>query len=447
MWNIECILGVVSPKTASFIKQTAEKRAKELAEAGKNKPQDVALEKHRWVPVTLEKKRELSKDTRAYTFRLPKGKPDLGLGTCQHVKIGFHMQDRMVIRAYTPTAPLLPPTKAQEEENKSIRENTDNSEKGTPSANGVSNGDDSDSDKENKSQIPSDRPQRNKNEQNKGDSGKPQEDPAQKATALRDAAGTFELTVKTYFPTDAQPGGALSNILDTIPIGEQVEMLGPTGDIVYHGYGDFTIEGRDVHFDRVSLILGGSGITPGYALIARILLAGKDEQEGEEVQEGANNDKAKKGRDKTEIRVVNANKTEGDILLWDNLKDFEKKNPDQLKITYVLSHPGDDWQGEKGHVDEDIIKKALFPPTGIESVKEEKGGDHGNKDKDERGKKDDENNEQEDKEDDDNTKDSKKTDGPKSVVFLCGPPAMIQKAALPALKDWGYEEEVDCFGF
>jgi nitrate reductase (NAD(P)H) len=37
--------------------------------------------------------------------------------------------------------------------------------------------------------------------------------------------------------------------------------------------------------------------------------------------------------------------------------------------------------------------------------------------------------------------------GMESVVFLCGPPAMIQKAALPALKSWGYEEEKDCFGF
>ncbi len=52
-----------------------------------------------------------------------------------------------------------------------------------------------------------------------------------------------------------------------------------------------------------------------------------------------------------------------------------------------------------------------------------------------------------------------------SVVFLCGPPAMIQKAALPALKgeflkhekcerrtanngpDWGYKEDENCFGF
>ena len=37
--------------------------------------------------------------------------------------------------------------------------------------------------------------------------------------------------------------------------------------------------------------------------------------------------------------------------------------------------------------------------------------------------------------------------GKESVVILCGPPTMIQKAALSALKDIGYMEEKDCFGF
>jgi len=52
----------------------------------------------------------------------------------------------------------------------------------------------------------------------------------------------------------------------------------------------------------------------------------------------------------------------------------------------VLSHPSKDWKGIKGHVNADIIKENLFEP---------KEG---------------------------------------SAVFLCGPPAMIQKAALPALR-------------
>ncbi|KIH86478.1 hypothetical protein SPBR_08736 [Sporothrix brasiliensis 5110] len=123
--------------------------------------------------------------------------------------------------------------------------------------------------------------------------------------SVRDGHGTFELTVKTYFPDASQPGGAMSNILDCVPLGEEVEMRGPTGEITYDGHGAFTIEGRARHSARVSLVLGGSGVTPGFALIARILLTSGDD---------------------TPLRVIDANTTEGDILLRDELdalaKDF-----------------------------------------------------------------------------------------------------------------------------
>lgn len=195
---------------------------------------------------------------------------------------------------------------------------------------------------------------------------------------MQDGHGTFELVIKTYFPTSEQPGGAMSNILDCMPLGEEIEIRGPTGEIVYNGNGSFTIEDKEIHFKKISLILGGSGITPGYALIARALLGA-----GEDV----------------EVRVVDANKSEKDILLREELDHFVKESKGRLKVTHVLSHPTDDWEGLKGHVNADIIKKSLFPP--------EEG----------------------------------------SVAFLCGPPAMIQKAALPALNEWGYEEDVNVFGF
>ncbi|KAF5975953.1 nitrate reductase (NADH) [Fusarium coicis] len=261
----ECVLGVVTEKAASFIKQNAEAAAK----------------KNLRVEQQLIDRKNLSKDTRAYTFQLPEGKNILGLGTCQHVQIGFHMLDRMLIRSYTPTKPLLPAPGER-----------------------LSNG---------------------------------------SAVPLRDGDGIFGLTVKTYFPDENQPGGALSNILDCMPIGEEVELRGPTGEMIYNGNGNFVIE--------------------GYSLLARILLSNDD---------------------KTEIRVVDANETEADILLKEELEQFQKKSDGQLKT---------------GHVNEDIIKQSLFGPS------------------------------------------------EKSAVFLCGPPAMIQKAALPALKDWGYAEDENMFGF
>lgn len=257
------------------------------------------------MPVKLVGRQEISNDSRTYTFELPGGKPDLGLGTCQHILLGFHLKDRMLIRSYTPTRPLLPAPKTRKGHISDVERN------------------------------------------------------------FEDGNGTFDLTIKTYFPDQNQPGGAMSNILDCIPLGEEVEVRGPTGDIVYNSKGNFVIEGKERTFKRVSLVLGGSGITPGYSLIARIMMTPGD---------------------KTEIRVIDANKTEGDILMRNELKHFQDNSNGQLKITHVLSHASDSWGGLKGHVDGDKIKENLFSPT------------------------------------DD------------SVTFLCGPPAMIQKAALPALK-------------
>lgn len=227
------------------------------------------------------------------------------------------MKDRMLIRSYTPTKPLLPDRDA----NSGYKEKDGN---------------------------------------------------------VCDGTGTFELTVKTYFPTEEQPGGAMSNILDCMPLGEEIEIRGPTGEIEYKGHGCFVISGKEYRFSRVNLVLGGSGITPGYALLARAMMD-KD--------------------DKTEIRVVDANKSEGDILLKDALGGFERESEGRLKVTHILSHPEEGWEGRKGHVDAGLIREVLFGP------------------------------------------------GKETGVFLCGPPGMIQKVALPALREWGFREGEDVFGF
>lgn len=82
---------------------------------------------------------------------------------------------------------------------------------------------------------------------------------------------------------------------------DQVSRLtccGPTGEITYLGNSTFNIEGSTQCFDLASLVLGDSGITPGYSLIKRVV---QDAQ------------------DSTHISVGDANKTEDDILLRDEL--------------------------------------------------------------------------------------------------------------------------------
>jgi nitrate reductase (NAD(P)H) len=299
------------------------------------------LQKHRWVPVKLVDRKAVSEDTRTYTFELPDGKRELGLGTCQHIQVGFHLEDKMLVRPYTPTWPVMPSPR-------------------TVAAEATTNPREKDTQQGTRPQPPT-----------------PPHSPPNDNNSNQTPPATFDLTIKTYFPTAAQPGGALSNLLDCMPLGEEVEIRGPTGDIVYLGDSTFLITGplspqpRKMRFPRVSLVLGGSGITPGYALMAAIV-----------GREG----------DATRVRAVDANKAEGDILLREDLEEFGRRSDGRVAVTHVLSHAGEGWQGERGLVNGEVLRRCLFPP------------EEGN------------------------------------AVFLCGPPGLVQKAALPALKGMSVPE-------
>jgi nitrate reductase (NAD(P)H) len=159
----ECVLGVVTDKTGQHIKANAAAAAKEKA-ASSTKDDSVILQKHKWTPVTLTVRESLSSDTQKYTFTLPPGTPNLGLRTCQHIQLGFHMQDKMLIRSYTPTAPILPAPDQTQTNGTSPQNNTSSS------------------------------------------------------SPLHDGQGTFTLLIKTYPPTPSQPGGAMSTLLANTPL-------------------------------------------------------------------------------------------------------------------------------------------------------------------------------------------------------------------------------------
>ncbi|KAK2789694.1 hypothetical protein FQN53_001450 [Emmonsiellopsis sp. PD_33] len=303
----ECVLGVVTDKAKDFIKKQSEELAK--AKAGE-KNLERGIQRHKWTQVHFRKREKISEDTRLYTFALPPGTKSLGLETCQHVQLGFHFNDKLVIRQYTPIRPIFE----------------------------------------------------------------------------SEADGTFKLAVKTYFPDGKQPGGTMSNILDCLRENEEVEVKGPTGEIKYFGNGQFKIDGKEHKFDNVTLILGGSGITPGYQLIARIL-------QSHAIAGGK--------KDPTKIRVIDANKTEDDILLIDELNQFAKEHPDQFSIVHVIAQPKRELQQGmvKGLVNREVIRQHGFKP------------------------------------------------GKGNVALLCGPLGLIKFAALPNLKEWGYQEDVDLFGF
>lgn len=98
--------------------------------------------------------------------------------------------------------------------------------------------------------------------------------------------------------------------------------------------------------------------------------------------------------DKSEVRLIYANQTEDDILLRAELDELAAAHKN-FYVWYVVSRPIDreSWDYDTGYITEGIIRKHGFPA------------------------------------------------GEGSVSGLCGPPAMINRACLPALKSIGFSEE------
>ena len=68
--------------------------------------------------------------------------------------------------------------------------------------------------------------------------------------------------------------------------------------------------------------------------------------------------------DETKVNLLFANRSEKDIFLKDQIEDFRKKNPERLNVTYVVDHASsNDWKGETGYINKDIINKYLPKPS------------------------------------------------------------------------------------
>jgi len=106
--------------------------------------------------------------------------------------------------------------------------------------------------------------------------------------------------------------------------------------------------------------------------------------------------------DETQISLIDSNKMYQDILMREELQKYADEEPERFKLWHVLSSPPEDkgWKHSKAHLDKDIIQQHFYPAE----------------DKD-------------------------------TATFLCGPPGLIEKAAVPALKELGFEEGKTIFGF
>ncbi|KAL0486954.1 cytochrome-b5 reductase [Acrasis kona] len=123
--------------------------------------------------------------------------------------------------------------------------------------------------------------------------------------------------------------------------GDVMQVKGPTGPILYHQNGMLTIHNKSVKALQLNMIAGGTGITPMFQIIRKVLECSGDD---------------------TLIKMVYANNTLEDILLKKELEELQNKYNKQFFVWHVLmeSPKDQDFKCSVGFINEDILREHLY---------------------------------------------------------------------------------------
>ncbi|KAH3899332.1 probable NADH-cytochrome b5 reductase 2 [Saccharomycodes ludwigii] len=103
-------------------------------------------------------------------------------------------------------------------------------------------------------------------------------------------------------------------------------------------------EWKPNQFKSLTLLGGGTGITPLYQMIHHI---------------------AENPEDKTKINLIYGSKSPADILLKKELDEVAAKYPEQVKITYFVddSASATDYQGKTGYITKEFLQENIAKPA------------------------------------------------------------------------------------
>jgi cytochrome-b5 reductase len=159
--------------------------------------------------------------------------------------------------------------------------------------------------------------------------------------------GKFSLVVKVYHPLPPKfpDGGAMSQHLDRLQIGDTVRVKGPKGHLTYLHYGNFSYKPlgkpqQERGCSNLCMIAGGTGITPMLQILHAVFVTHPSKNESLTVQ------------------LLYANQTPGDILVRDELEALASQYGDRLKIWYTVDRDApSDWKYSTGFITKSMIEE------------------------------------------------------------------------------------------
>ncbi len=160
-------------------------------------------------------------------------------------------------------------------------------------------------------------------------------------TPSRWGPGYVDFIIKIYFPENGRSGGAFTQLLDKVRIGETVDTKGPLGEYEYLGDGYYDLLHQPKRYaQHICMIAGGTGITPMWQVLAAL----------------------DRDRDMPFVSLIYCARYITDLVLVDEIEELKRRKPDRLGVHYILSQPPPcDWKGGRGRLKATEITDRLFP--------------------------------------------------------------------------------------
>ena len=129
-------------------------------------------------------------------------------------------------------------------------------------------------------------------------------------------------------------GSDFKNLLDSLPLGAEVEIMGPYGSFLF-GY----------ETPKIAFLTGGIGVTPVRSMLRYLAdTGGAGRIEGQE------------------LVVFYGSMTEDGIVYKSEFDEFERTIAD-LRVVHVITKPTGNWKGYGGFITADIIRRELADPA------------------------------------------------------------------------------------